>query len=244
MVYFSLAALPLFGIGQLFIPKDDLAARQYAFRLLFIYTASGLGLLLSTSFLGLRRYLRQRRQEMPLAMVNLWLGIGAALIVGVMFAAMLLPRPNAEYSISEPPIRIGSPDQHASPYGTGSEGVEEEQPDARPEPSEKANPDSPTSNEPGKSKKSGEGKDGKKRADSNESAKKSGEKGEKSEDAGKSLSSGDQAKDQDKIRTTITTRDRSRGIGESEKKSKPSEGSGGSRAKTVGENDASARRRR
>ena len=98
--------------------------------LLCVYTASGLGLLLSTSFLGLRRYLRQRRQEMPLAMVNLWLGIGGVLIVGVMLAAMLLPRPNAEYAISELPFRIGSPDQRqkSSPYGTGRDGVREKQP--------------------------------------------------------------------------------------------------------------------
>ena len=127
VVYFSLAALPLFGVGQLFIPANDLAARQYAFRLLFVYTAGGLGLLLSTSFLGLRRYLRQRRQEMPLVMVNLWLTIGAVLIIGVMLAAMLLPRPNAEYAVSELPFRVGAPDQESSRYGKGSDGVEEEQ---------------------------------------------------------------------------------------------------------------------
>ena len=53
-------------------------ARRYAFWLLCVYVASGLGLLLTTSFLGLRRYLRQRRIEMPTMMANLWLGIGAA----------------------------------------------------------------------------------------------------------------------------------------------------------------------
>jgi hypothetical protein len=131
IVYFSLAALPLFGIGQLFIPADDLSARQYAFQLLCVYTASGLGLLLATSFLGLRRYLRQRWQEMPLSMVNLWLTIGGTLIVGVMLAAMLLPRPNPEYAISELPFRIGSPDQRPSPSGTGREGVKEKQSGAR-----------------------------------------------------------------------------------------------------------------
>ncbi len=42
VVYFSLAALPLFGIGQFFIPASDQENRQYAFQLLCIYTASGL----------------------------------------------------------------------------------------------------------------------------------------------------------------------------------------------------------
>jgi hypothetical protein len=133
VIYFSLAALPLFGLGQLFIPVTDLPARQIAFNLLFVYTASGLGLLLATSFLGLRRYLRQRRQEMPLAIVSLWLIVGGVLILGVMLAAMLLPRPNAEYAISELPLRIGSPDQNASPYGQGNDGVEDNQPAAQTE---------------------------------------------------------------------------------------------------------------
>jgi hypothetical protein len=132
VVYFSLAALPLFALGQIFLPRCGRVDRQYAFGLLAVYTASGLGLLLATSFLGLRRYLRQRRQEMPALMVNLWLGIGAALIVGVMLIALFLPRPNAEYAVSELPFRIGSPDQDASPYGSGEEGVEQNQPDAQP----------------------------------------------------------------------------------------------------------------
>jgi hypothetical protein len=79
--------------------------------LLCVYVGSGLGLLLSTRFLGLRRYLRQRHQEMPLAMTGRWLGIGWVLIAGVMLAALFLPRPNAEYAISELPFRVGSPDQ-------------------------------------------------------------------------------------------------------------------------------------
>jgi hypothetical protein len=133
VIYFSLAALPLFGIGQVFLPAGDITVRQYAFSMLAVYTASGLGLLLSTSFLGLRRYLRQRRQEMPFLMINIWLIIGGLLIAAVMAAAILLPRPNPEYSVSELPFRIGSPDQKSSPYAPGGEGVKENQPNARTE---------------------------------------------------------------------------------------------------------------
>ncbi len=114
VVYFSLAALPIFGVGQWFIPAGNLVGRRYAFWLLCVYVASGLGLLLTTSFLGLRRYLRQRRIEMPTAMANLWLGVGAAIIVALLLFAALLPRPSAEYAISELPFSVGSPDQHAS----------------------------------------------------------------------------------------------------------------------------------
>ncbi len=150
VIYFSLAALPLFGIGQLFIPADNLSDRQNAFNLLCIYTASGLGLLLATSFLGLRRYLRQRRQEMPLSIVNLWLLIGSVMIAGVMLLAMLLPRPNAEYAVSEPPFRIGSPDQHSSQYSAGRDGVDENQPSAQSEQREDQQSGSTSSQQPGK----------------------------------------------------------------------------------------------
>lgn len=114
VVYFSLAALPLFGLGQWLIPVSDTAGRRYVFWLLFIYVASGLGLLLTTSFLGLRRYLRQRRIEMPTSMANLWLSTGGAIIVALLVAAALLPRPSAEFAISQLPIKIGSPKQESS----------------------------------------------------------------------------------------------------------------------------------
>ncbi len=116
IVYFSLAALPLFGIGQLFIPKEDPASRRYAFLLLLVYVASGLGLLLVTSFLGLRRYLRQRYLEMPPAMAGAWIAVGCVLIVGLLAVCALLPRPNAEYSLAELPFRADSPTRRSSRY--------------------------------------------------------------------------------------------------------------------------------
>ena len=44
----------------------------------------GLGLLLNTSFLGLRRYLRQRNLQMPTEMAATWLGVGVTLILVVL----------------------------------------------------------------------------------------------------------------------------------------------------------------
>jgi hypothetical protein len=114
VVYFSLAALPLFGIGQWLIPESDTAGRIRAFWLLCVYVACGMGLLLTTSFLGLRRYLRQRRIEMPTLMANLWMGTGSVLIVALLVFAALLPRPSAEYPISQLPFTVGSPEQKAS----------------------------------------------------------------------------------------------------------------------------------
>jgi hypothetical protein len=116
VVYFSLAALPLFGLGQSLIPAEDEERRRYVFWLLGIYVASGLGLLLTTSFLGLRRYLRQRKLHMPPAMTGVWLTMGCLLIGALLLAGAFLPRPNAEYPLVNLPSLTGSRDREASRY--------------------------------------------------------------------------------------------------------------------------------
>lgn len=117
VVYFSLAALPLFGLGQASVPASDLGRRRYVFWLLMAYVASGLGLLLTTSFLGLRRYLRQRKLEMPLTMTGAWLTVGAALIVALLLATLLIPRPSPEYPVEELIAgALGSPTRGASQH--------------------------------------------------------------------------------------------------------------------------------
>jgi uncharacterized protein DUF4129 len=93
LIYFSLAALPLFGVGQMLLP--DAAARRTAFELLAVYLAAALALLLTTSFLGLRRYLRQRRLSMPGTIAFGWVSFGVSVAGLVLAAALLLPRPGA-----------------------------------------------------------------------------------------------------------------------------------------------------
>lgn len=93
VVYFSLVALPLFGIGQMLLPGGDTASRRAGFVFLFVYLAAAVGLLLTTSFLGLRRYLRQRYLPMPGVIAFGWLKFGAGVAAVVFLAALLLPRP-------------------------------------------------------------------------------------------------------------------------------------------------------
>lgn len=132
VLYFSLAALPLFGIGQHWIPVRDVGRRRYAFGLLAVYVAAGLSLLVTTSFLGLRRYLRQRNVEMPAPMAATWLTLGGMLILLVMFVAALLPRPAAEYAVAQPPWRVGSPgDNSANRLSAGNEGTVDPDADQR-----------------------------------------------------------------------------------------------------------------
>jgi hypothetical protein len=128
IVYFSLAALPLFGIGQALAPADNVDHRRYIFRLLVIYVASGLGLLLTTSFLGLRRYLRQRRLQMPVAMAGLWVTLGGVMILVLLAVALILPRPNPEYSLADLAPHYTSPPLESSAHATSGGGADRNRP--------------------------------------------------------------------------------------------------------------------
>jgi hypothetical protein len=97
VVYFSIAALPLFGIGQTLLP-DIAINRRVGFGYLFIYLAAAFGLLLTTSFLGLRRYLRQRYLPMPPNIAFGWVKFGVTIAAAVLTLSLLLPRPGADYT--------------------------------------------------------------------------------------------------------------------------------------------------
>ena len=148
VLYFSLAALPLFGIGQKWIPAGDVGRRQYAFGLLAVYVASGLALLVTTSFLGLRRYLRQRRVEMPTPMAATWVVTGGVLIAVVMLLAALIPRPQAEYAISQVPWQVEAPsDLAASRRSVGNDGTEGDDEEADKIINEETDPDAEATRE-------------------------------------------------------------------------------------------------
>jgi hypothetical protein len=186
VVYFSLAALPLFGLGQAFIPLSKTGNRRSAFMLLCVYVAAALGLLLTTSFLGLRRYLRQRRLEMPLPMAGTWLVTGAALIGGVLLLTALLPRPNAEYEISQIPF-AGSEDHDSSRAAVGKEGVRDEKAESGSGKSDK--PDDKGSKSDQSEHKSGSSDDDKSKAESGHSKSGPTKPGQSKSDASKASAS-------------------------------------------------------
>lgn len=127
VVYFSLAALPLFGLGQALIPAEHLPRRQYAFWLLCLYVVSGLGLLLTTTFLSLRRYLRQKKLRMPAAISTTWLLFGALLIVALLAVGAVLPRPYPEFAPLDKMLGFQSPERDPSAWAIkGDESTEGE----------------------------------------------------------------------------------------------------------------------
>ena len=136
VVYFSVAALPLFGIGQVFVIESE---RGHAFFLLWVYLFSGFGLLVTTSLLGLRRYLRQRHIEMPDQITATWLTAGGILIVALMIVVLLVPRSFAQLAPPDSKAPPDSSDRTTTKYAPGEDGQVEEgadrtSPDAEGEP--------------------------------------------------------------------------------------------------------------
>ena len=94
VVWFSALALPVFGIGQGFIPAEEIKTRWFTLMLLTGYMGCAFLLLLTSCFLGFRRYLARRGLSMPPAMSAVWI-IGGMLLVGcVLLGALIIPRPS------------------------------------------------------------------------------------------------------------------------------------------------------
>ena len=94
IVWFSALALPVFGIGQGFIPAEELKTRWYTLMLLVGYLGCAFLLLLTSCFLGFRRYLARRGLSMPAGMAAIWI-LGGMLLVGcVLLVALVIPRPS------------------------------------------------------------------------------------------------------------------------------------------------------
>jgi hypothetical protein len=138
VVYFALATLPIFGLGQALIDPDDAARRRWVFWLTTVYAGSALGLLLTTCFLGLRRYLRQRHIKMPAAMTGVWLATGGLLVLVLLALGALLPRPSAEYRLIDL-TPLGNPERQASKYSPTKDnpGKDKGQPGSKPGDNEK-----------------------------------------------------------------------------------------------------------
>jgi hypothetical protein len=126
VIYFSLAALPVFGLGQWFVDRDDLGGHRYLFKLMVFFVASAMAMLMTTNFLQLRRYLRQKRLPMPAPMAGMWLAWGIPLLIGLLLFSMFLPQPHPEYSISQlDAFSLSAESRRSSRVHVGREGTED-----------------------------------------------------------------------------------------------------------------------
>ncbi len=147
---------------------------------MIVYLGSGLGLLLTTSFLGLRRYLRQRKVPMPKAIAGAWLTTGALLIAALLLGGAFLPRPSAEYPLVDVGKLVGSKEREASRFASKGDSPGKDTGKAatdRPPDNEKGSPGS--GNKPDKQGgKQSQGKSGQQKGDG-QSDQKGNSKGDK-----------------------------------------------------------------
>jgi hypothetical protein len=144
----------------------------------------------------LRRYLRQKRLQMPAAMTGMWLTVGGTLVVGLLLVGAFLPRPYSEYPLLDVLDRAGSVKRQANRLAFKGDSPAEGkgQPGAG-KPDGKGGADGKTGEKgqgEGKDGKDGkgEGKDGKggkggKGSNSSSSGKSQGEKGDGKGEQGK-----------------------------------------------------------
>ena len=121
VLYFALIAFPLFGVGQLVIPDER--QRTIAFWCLVTYLACALALLMTTSLLGMRRYLRQRGAMMPPDITAKWLVAGGLVTCVILLVCMLMPLPGKQLSVAGMKFELTSPTNlPTSKFGWGNEG--------------------------------------------------------------------------------------------------------------------------
>ncbi|MFM8189484.1 MAG: hypothetical protein ACKN85_13480, partial [Pirellula sp.] len=126
ILYFALGALPVFGLGQFFLPSGQ--PQRVALACLVIYLSSALALLVMISLLALRQYVRQRDVEMGSSMSFRWLTTGIGSVLGLVILMAILPLPMLGSSTWELPFKLSSrDDQTPSRWGWGKEQVKQQQ---------------------------------------------------------------------------------------------------------------------
>lgn len=123
VLWLTAAALPVFGFGQAMLPQDERWQRS-AIMALAVYLFATLSLLVATSFLGVRRYLRQRGVDMPANVSLAWLVGGVVMTMVMLLLCFLLPQPGKMLATVQLPSSLDSPDWlKPSKYGWGNETV-------------------------------------------------------------------------------------------------------------------------
>ncbi len=90
--YFSLVAVPAFGLG-VYLFSPDSQGRFYLGALLFVYIWCAISLLFLSSLAQVRAYFVTRGVTLPEQIGIPWLGLGFALVSLAVIAAFLLPQP-------------------------------------------------------------------------------------------------------------------------------------------------------
>ncbi|GEM_PF-337826 len=119
VLYFVFAAIPIFGFFGSTNSSSDPRLDNYFLICLGVYLFSGIGLLMTTAFLTIRKDLRRRHLSMPLFTSVSWLFSGLLVLVGCSLFSSVLPRPKGTVD----PVAFFTPknsDRDASSYAKSS----------------------------------------------------------------------------------------------------------------------------
>ena len=123
VIYFALVAFPLFGFGQWFVSPQS---SVWVYLLFAVYFAAALGLLLTTSLLGLEKYLARRGVHVPAPIARNWMMIGGTFALAVMLIVALLPKPAGSSTLQSALSMLTSPLKQASDFAPGNDGQKDE----------------------------------------------------------------------------------------------------------------------
>lgn len=132
--YLALAAFPIFGFGQWFVSPNT--SGFSIFFLFAVYLTSGLGLLMVTSLLGLKRYVNKRGITIPDAIALNWLFVGTVFLLGLLLLISFLPRPDLSSTMNDYLVLLGNAKETAE-LAIGDDNEIADQPNADPKPNAK-----------------------------------------------------------------------------------------------------------
>ena len=208
--YLAVAAFPIFGFGQWFVRPNT--SGFSVFLLFAVYLTSGLGLLMVTSLLGLKRYVNKRGITVPEPIAMNWLFVGSLFLIGLLLLISFLPRPDLSSTMNDYLVLLGN-NTKTSEVALGDDNEAPDKPDeanqnAKPKQGDKqAAKDAPKAdgkkgdaNDPnsgekkdGGGEKSDKKSDSKAKGDQNKSEQ-SGQNKDKQKNGGDDQSKGDQSK--------------------------------------------------
>ena len=194
--YLAVAAFPIFGFGQWFVSPNT---SGFSIFLLFaVYLTSGLGLLMVTSLLGLKRYVNKRGITVPEPIAMNWLFVGSLFLLGLLLLISFLPRPDFSSAMNDYLVLLGNETKTAEvALGDDNEIPDEPEADADKKPNAKPKQGD---KQAAKDAPKADGKKGETN-DPNSSEKKDGGGGDKSDKKSDKQSQSDQSKDSEQAKS-------------------------------------------
>ena len=124
-LYFSIGALAVFGIGQLFVQPDADWGYFWVSTLFALFIAAAMSLMTLTSLLGLQRYLLKRKLDMPDDLPRRWLTAGITVAICAAILTLLVPRPNLGSRMENAVAWLTSRPRDPSKLAFGKDGTQQ-----------------------------------------------------------------------------------------------------------------------